>query len=119
MQARAAGRRVILLLVWRSAAPAADKKKPIMDCHIGTLTKRINTVCEKAKLPLVGLHGLRHSFASLSASLRIPEHITMQIGGWSDPTVMRKIYTHVATMDIAKTQNQLTDFFNTNCLQNA
>lgn len=71
----------------------------------------INAACERAGLPKVGVHGLRHSFASLAYHLQIPERIAMRIGGWSNPATMHNIYTHLAEKDIQKQGNAFTDYF--------
>ena len=76
-----------------------------------TMFKRINRVCEKNGLPKVGVHGLRHSFASLAYHLQIPEKIAMEIGGWADDGTMRKIYTHLAQKDIANRAKDFSNFF--------
>ena len=75
------------------------------------LLRAINGVCEGAGLPPVGVHGLRHSFASLCVHLGIPEETAMSIGGWSDFTTMRKIYTHVSQRDQQKHTAALSRFF--------
>jgi len=75
-----------------------------------TLT-RVNRVCRENGLPEVGLHGLRHSFASLAYHLEIPEKIAMQIGGWKDAATMHNIYTHLAQQDIAKRAQDFSDYF--------
>lgn len=75
------------------------------------LFERINAVCRANGLPLVGVHGLRHSFASLAYHLQIPEKIAMEIGGWSDDGTMRKIYTHLAQKDIANRAKDFSNFF--------
>jgi len=75
------------------------------------LYEGINRVCEVNGLPKVGVHGLRHSFASLAYHLQIPERIAMQIGGWSNPATMHKIYTHLAESDISNQAKVFTDFF--------
>lgn len=72
----------------------------------------INRVCEKSGLPRVGLHGLRHSFASLAYHLGMSEKVAMQIGGWADHQTMHKIYTHISQKDIASAAQDFTDFFN-------
>jgi integrase len=72
---------------------------------------RINAVCRKNDLPEIGMHGLRHSFASLAYHLKISEKIAMQIGGWADATTMHKIYTHIGKADILKSENLLKEFF--------
>ncbi len=75
-----------------------------------TLT-RVNKICRENDLPEVGLHGLRHSFASLAYHLEIPEKIAMQIGGWKDSATMHNIYTHLAQRDIAKRAQDFSDYF--------
>lgn len=63
------------------------------------LYKAVNRMCEKSGLPLVGVHGLRHSFASLCYHVGLSERQTMALGGWSDPSTMRRIYTHLSETD--------------------
>ncbi len=75
------------------------------------LLRAVNSVCEGAGLPLVGIHGLRHSFASLCVHLGIPEETAMRIGGWSDFQTMRKIYTHISQRDQQDQVAMLTAFF--------
>lgn len=71
----------------------------------------INRVCEEADLPKVGVHGLRHSFASLAFHLQLPEKVAMEIGGWANDQTMRKIYTHLAKEDLKKHAQSFTAFF--------
>lgn len=78
------------------------------------LLRAINAVCENAGLPQVGVHGLRHSFASLCVHLKIPEETAMSIGGWSDYVTMRKIYTHVSQRDQLEHVAALTGFYDKN-----
>lgn len=83
----------------------------LVSCYPGTITNRINAICRAADLPEVGTHGLRHSFASLAYHLGLSERQTMELGGWADAGTMRKIYTHLAQLDRAKSRNVLTEFF--------
>lgn len=73
--------------------------------------KGINKICEANGLPQVGVHGLRHSFASLAYHLGMPEKIAMEIGGWSDDATMRKIYTHVAEVDRKNSVNAMQEYY--------
>ena len=76
------------------------------------LSEAIKTVCKENKLPEVTLHGLRHSFASLCLlHLKIPEDITMKLGGWSDYMTVHKIYTHVSKRDLRQHTIDLQAFF--------
>lgn len=73
--------------------------------------KSINKICEKNGLPKVGIHGLRHSFASLAFHLNMPEKVAMQIGGWANDQTMRKIYTHLSQADVSRHAEAFTSFF--------
>lgn len=94
------------------ALKAARKDSgPVIDYWPNMIYKRINRICEENGFPLVGVHGLRHSFVSLAYHLNVPEKIVMEIGGWSDYQTMRKIYTHIARSDVAKYTEHFKDFF--------
>ncbi len=83
----------------------------LLGMHQNSLRYGIAKICRENDLPNIGIHGLRHSFASLAYHLQIPEKIAMEIGGWSDSTTMHKIYTHIAKSDITRYQTKMTDFF--------
>ena len=85
--------------------------KPLVSGTPEKLYRKINRVCEACGLPAVGVHGLRHSFASLGYYLGIPEREMMELGGWEDSGTMQKIYTHVAAAARAKSQNKLAEYF--------
>ena len=94
------------------ALKAVEKKEGYLVPYGGTcIHNRINRICEANNLPLVGVHGLRHSFASLAYHLQIPQKITMEIGGWSDPGTVDRIYTHLAQKDIANRSRDFSNFF--------
>lgn len=95
------------------ALKAVDEKQGrVADISPHGLYAAINRVCDKAGLPHTGVHGLRHSFASLAAvHLKLPEETTMAIGGWSDFTTMRKIYTHVSQRDMNEQTKMVEQFF--------
>lgn len=88
-----------------------DKCGKVVDYTPGGLYKAINRVCRKAGIPEVGIHGLRHSFASLCVHFRIPEKTAMAIGGWADYRTMRKIYTHISNQDMSADVQELQQFF--------
>lgn len=84
---------------------------PLVECAPDTLRKRINRICKANGLPEVGIHGLRHSFASLAYHLGWSEQYTMEIGGWADAGTMRKIYTHLSQKDKLSKTNTMAQFF--------
>lgn len=83
----------------------------VMTCSQNNLRIACHKLCKKAGVTEVTPHGLRHSFASLAYHLQMPEKIAMEIGGWSDYTTMRKIYTHIAKSDIKRYQDAIGDFY--------
>ena len=97
------------LITALSAVP--EKSGPVVKQNPSSIYEGINKVCKANNLPEIGLHGLRHSFASLAYSLGMPEKITMEIGGWSDDATMKKIYTHIAQRDRQKAQNAMIRFY--------
>ena len=102
----------ILIPELKNALDAVEEKEGLVwKGSLNTIYKQVNRVCRKNNLPLVGVHGLRHSFASLAYHLQIPEQIAMEIGGWSDVGTMRKIYTHIAKQDMERYKTKLSDFF--------
>lgn len=90
---------------------AVPKGKPLISIAPNTMRKQINRVCRAADLPEVGVHGLRHSFASLAYHIGLPERECMEIGGWSDRTTMHKIYTHVGTATRQQSVNKMAEFY--------
>lgn len=76
-----------------------------------SLIRSINRICADAGLPEVGVHGLRHSFASLAYHLGYREEECMRIGGWSDYTVMHDVYTHLYQKDIEAKQDKMYQFY--------
>ena len=84
---------------------------PVITMHPSAILNGINRVCKKANLPEVGIHGLRHSFASLAYHLRMPEKVAMQIGGWQDDATMKRIYTHVSQRDLSAYASAMSSFY--------
>ena len=106
-------RNVPILIPELAAALERDRQPsgPVMPCSQNNLRIACRNICRRAGVTVVTLHGLRHSFASLAYHLQMPEQIAMEIGGWSDASTMRKIYTHIAQTDIARYQAAVGDFF--------
>lgn len=109
-----AGERTIPIMIPElEAALKAETEKTgkVIVANENTLLKHSNMICDAAGLPRVGMHGLRHSFASLCYSLEVPVKITMQVGGWKDLNTVMKIYTHLAKKDVGKQVEKLTNFY--------
>lgn len=93
------------------AVPKADRKGRVVTCHIGRPYKVINRICEREGLPLVGVHGLRHSFASLGHHVGVPEQEMQLLGGWKDAKTMHKIYEHIEAADLLRARNAMAAFY--------
>ena len=107
-------RPVPILIPELKAALERDRRRAgaVMPCSQNNLRLACHRICKSAGITDVGVHELRHSFASLCYHLRVPEEIAAQIGGWADVGTMRKIYTHIAQTDITRYQGALQDFYN-------
>lgn len=106
-------RNVPIMIPELARALERDRKPagPVMPFHQNSLRRAIQKISEENGLPYVGIHGLRHSFASLAYHLQIPEKIAMEIGGWADASTMHKIYTHIAQSDIRRYQTAMMNFY--------
>lgn len=87
---------------------------PVLAVTPNRFRDRVNDVCAENGLPKVGIHGLRHSFASLAYHLQMPEKIAMEIGGWADAGTMHRIYTHIAQADIERYRKAIGSFYEQN-----
>lgn len=83
----------------------------VVTINSNNVYRGINRACSASNLPLVGIHGLRHSFVSLAYHLGWSEIATMQIAGYADYQTMRKIYTHLADKDKTKDIKAMENFF--------
>lgn len=88
------------------------RAKALHSIHQNTLRSAVERTCARAGVKRVTVHQLRHSFASLSAHLRIPAEISMEIGGWNNDKIMKEIYTHIARSDIERYKNEMWNFYN-------
>lgn len=108
-------RRTVAIMIPRlrellEAVPA--KTGPVVVARDVTIWKHVKDACERADLPAVSPHGLRHSFASLAlVTLRMSEAECMEMGGWSNPATMHKIYTHVSAKARLKAENKMAEFY--------
>ena len=107
-------RNVPLLIPELRAAILRDWKPEgkVLSVSQTTLRCAVERTCARAGVKRVTVHQLRHSFASLSAHLRIPAEISMEIGGWNNDKIMKEIYTHIARSDIDRYKNEMWNFYN-------
>lgn len=81
-----------------------------LDCAPDTIGDRFQRLCRENGLPQIGLHGLRHSFVSLCYYLGISMMMTMKYGGYANPYIVQKIYTHLAEVEKTEAQKKLRSF---------
>lgn len=109
-------RREVDIMIPRLAELLAESTTPLGAPYIpfnhNTLRKQINLICEQNGLPLVGVHGLRRSFASLAYHLGWSERQTMKTGGWADFKTVHNIYVKLADADEKSDINRMKAFFN-------
>ena len=91
-----------------SSTPASV---PYVRYNPNTLTNQINRICAREGLPLVGMHGLRRSFASLAYHLGWSERQTMQVGGWADLKTVHDIYIKLAAADQKRDIDKMREFY--------
>lgn len=82
-----------------------------LNCSPDTIGDRFQRLCRENGLPEIGLHGLRHSFVSLCYYRKISLMVTMKFGGYANPTICQKIYTHLADQELRESEEKLKSFF--------
>lgn len=102
------------------ALSRAERKGPyVVDLRVNAIYKMVNRVCRNAGLPEVGVHGLRHSFASLAYYLKMPIKLAQEIGGWGDDQVLMEVYTHLSRQERLIGQNAMMNFYGSFSAENA
>lgn len=103
--------RTVHIVIPRLNELIRGKKGRLITTNPTTLYGSINKLCEKHNLPKVGVHGLRHSFASLAYHLNWSEATTMREGGWSNSDTVHRVYTHLAAQDANADIQKMKDFY--------
>jgi len=103
--------RDVHIVIPRITELVRGKKGLLVTTNPTTLYGLINKLCEKNGLPQVGVHGLRHSFASLAYHLNWSEATTMREGGWSNADTVHRVYTHLASKDADADIAKMKEFY--------
>lgn len=82
----------------------------VFTMHPNTIYKLMRDICERRGINFVGVHGLRHTNASVMLSLGIVDKVAMARGGWSTDVTMKSVYQHVFADD-KKTADVLVDTY--------
>lgn len=79
--------------------------------HPNTIYDTMRDICQRHDIPFVGVHGLRHTNASVMLSLGIVDKVAMARGGWSTDVTMKQIYQHVFQSDKDIAGSKVDSFF--------
>ena len=71
----------------------------------------VNRVCRELGFPEIGVHGLRHTFASVCWARGIPMETCMLYGGWSTDKTVRNVYQHLDEAVVNQHTLQLAEAF--------
>ena len=88
-----------------------NREGRVFTMHPNTIYKTMKHVCDENGIDFVGVHGLRHTNASVMLSLGIVDKVAMARGGWSTDVTMKQIYQHVFQSDKAKAGTVIDGFF--------
>ena len=90
--------------------PGEEDPDPVFQKH-SAANSMLEDVCRKANLPVLTMHELRHSFASLAFHLKWDILTTCRVGGWRDIGTVQKIYTHLAQKDLNENIEKMKAFY--------
>lgn len=79
--------------------------------HPNTLYTHLQRITRAHGLPHVRVHDFRHTFASVSHLLGVPDHYTMAAGGWASRPVMDGVYTHAIDREKQAFSDKVAGYF--------
>lgn len=102
-------------VISRLEAAQSDPSK-----RVGRITKmnpndiynHLKVICDNNGIPFVGIHGLRHTNASVMLSIGVTAKLAMARGGWSSNKTMQDIYQHLFSEDKKAADTMIDDYFN-------
>lgn len=83
----------------------------VFKMHNNTIYQTLERVSERIGIPFVGVHGLRHTNASVMLSLGIVDKVAMARGGWSTKDTMERVYQHLFSQDKDAADKAINDYF--------
>ena len=94
-----------------SSCPPERREGRVFTMHPNTLYKSMQTICLRHGVDFVGIHGLRHTNASVMLSLGVIDKVVMALGGWSTDVTMKAVYQHVFQSDVSQAGALRNEFF--------
>lgn len=89
----------------------AKRVGTVFKMGINTPYENLERICKREGIPFVGMHGLRHTNASVMLSLGIVDKVAMARGGWATRTTMERVYQHLFASDKAAADNIINGYF--------
>ena len=77
-----------------NALPRESETEYIFHFPRGGIYSRFRRLIQKAGLPEMSFHDLRHMNASIMVALGIPDKYAMERGGWSSNGTLQNVYQH-------------------------
>lgn len=71
----------------------------------------LKDICDREGITFPGVHGLRHTNASVMLSLGIMDKYAMARGGWSTDHTMKNVYQHLFSEDKKSADDAINAFF--------
>lgn len=76
-----------------------------------TIRQRLKRICEANKLPVVSVHDLRRTFATLAAYLKWQEETICAVGGWKPGSpIVHDVYVKVSNKAIQEDVKKMADY---------
>lgn len=92
-------------------ATTGIKEGRITTVYPNDIYNHLKVICEKNDIPFVGVHGLRHTNASVMLSIGITTKMAMARGGWSNQKTMQDIYQHLFSEDKNEAAIKIDEYF--------
>lgn len=83
----------------------------IVNLTYSQVYNRFVDTIERAGLPHMRFHDLRHLNASVMLALGIPEKYAMERGGWSTPSTLQNVYQHTFSSEREEVDKKINAFF--------
>lgn len=84
----------------------------LVNVHPDTVRRKMEALCEKANIPYIGLHALRHQNASTMLLLNVPDKYVMERGGWSNTATPKSVYQHTMKEGRTEADKAIDNYFN-------
>lgn len=96
----------------KSFQPDVEKRSgQIVKMNPNDIYNHLKVICDNNGIPFVGIHGLRHTNASVMLSLGVADKIAMARGGWSSKDTMQNIYQHLFADDKSAADAAINGYF--------